>query len=192
MSVADTGYRRDFTMADPIIAKRFETLVLPHMNSAFNVARWLTHNDQDAQDVVQEAYLRAFRFFGGFRGEDARAWLLSIVRNTFYTWHQQNRGHAAETTEFEEDMHSLETSTAGHDDGPEAMLIRSQSQKRVHKALRSLRLEYREVVVLRELEELSYKEIAVIVGIPMGTVMSRLGRGRQQLAALLAPTDQEA
>ncbi|MDN7179139.1 sigma-70 family RNA polymerase sigma factor [Caballeronia sp. SEWSISQ10-4 2] len=179
-------------MADPVNAQRFEKLVLPHMNSAFNVARWLTHNDQDAQDVVQEAYLRAFRFFGGFRGEDARAWLLSIVRNTFYTWHQQNRGHAADTTEFEEDMHSLETSTAEHDDSPEAMLIRSQSQKRVHKALQSLRLEYREVVVLRELEELSYKEIAAIVGIPMGTVMSRLGRGRQQLAALLAPTDQEA
>jgi RNA polymerase sigma-70 factor (ECF subfamily) len=179
-------------MADPVIAQRFEKLVLPHMNSAFNVARWLTHNDQDAQDVVQEAYLRAFRFFGGFRGEDARAWLLSIVRNTFYTWHQQNRGHAADTTEFEEDIHSLETGTAEHDDSPEAMLIRSQSQKRVHKALQSLRLEYREVVVLRELEELSYKEIAAIVGIPMGTVMSRLGRARQQLAALLAPTDREA
>jgi RNA polymerase sigma factor (sigma-70 family) len=114
------------------------------------------------------------------------------VRNTFYTWHQQNRGHAADTTEFEEDMHSLETGTAEHDDSPEAMLIRSQSQKRVHKALQSLRLEYREVIVLRELEELSYKEIAAIVGIPMGTVMSRLGRARQQLAALLAPTDREA
>jgi RNA polymerase sigma-70 factor (ECF subfamily) len=180
-------------MADPIIAKRFEALLLPHMNSAFNVARWLTRNDQDAQDVVQEAYLRAFRYFGGFRGEDARAWLLSIVRNTFYTWHQQNRDHAADTTEFEEEMHSLEESSgAERDDSPEAALIRSQSQKRVHQALRSLRLEFREVVVLRELEELSYKEIAAIVGIPMGTVMSRLGRGRQQLAALLAPTDQEA
>ena len=179
-------------MADPALAKRFESLVLPHMNSAFNIARWLTHNDQDAQDVVQEAYVRAFRFFGGFRGEDARAWLLSIVRNTFYTWHQQNRGHAADTTMFEEDMHSLEADLAERDDSPEAMLIRSQSQKRVHQALRRLRLEYREVVVLRELEELSYKEIAAIVGIPMGTVMSRLGRGRQQLATLLAPTDQEA
>ncbi|QOT75757.1 sigma-70 family RNA polymerase sigma factor [Cupriavidus basilensis] len=179
-------------MADPDTAQRFETLLLPHMNSAFNVARWLTHNDQDAQDVVQEAYLRAFRFFGGFHGEDARAWLLSIVRNTFYTWHQQNRGHAAQTMMFEEDMHSLETSVADHDDSPEAMLIRSQSQKQVHKALLGLRLEYREVVVLRELEDLSYKEIATIVGIPIGTVMSRLGRGRQQLAALLAPTDQEA
>ncbi|WP_027799322.1 sigma-70 family RNA polymerase sigma factor [Paraburkholderia dilworthii] len=179
-------------MAGPDTARRFETLLLPHMNSAFNVARWLTHNDQDAQDVVQEAYIRAFRFFGGFRGEDARAWLLSIVRNTFYTWHQQNRGHAADTTEFEEDMHSQETTTADRDDSPEAMLTRSQNRKRVHEALQGLRLEYREVIVLRELEELSYKEIADIVGIPIGTVMSRLGRGRQRLAALLAPTDQEA
>lgn len=179
-------------MADPFIAKRFEALVLPHMNSAFNVARWLTHNDQDAQDVVQEAYLRAFRFFGGFRGDDARAWLLSIVRNTFYTWYQQNRGHAPDTQEFEEDLHSLDTADSARDDSPEATLIRSQSRKRVHVALRGLRLEYREVIVLRELEELSYKEIAAIVGIPMGTVMSRLGRGRQQLAVLLAPTDQEA
>jgi RNA polymerase sigma factor (sigma-70 family) len=83
-------------MIDPVNAQRFEKLVLPHMNSAFNLARWLTHNDRDAQDVVQEAYLRAFRFFGGFRGENARAWLLCTVRNTFYTWHQQNRGHASE------------------------------------------------------------------------------------------------
>jgi RNA polymerase sigma-70 factor (ECF subfamily) len=179
-------------MPGPVSAQRFEKLVLPHMNSAFNVARWLTHNDQDAQDVVQEAYLRAFRFFSGFHGDDARAWLLSIVRNTFYTWYQQNRGHAADMLEFAEDMHSLETSTADHDDGPEAMLIRSQNQKRVHRALRNLRLEYREVIVLRELEEMSYKEIAAIVDIPIGTVMSRLGRGRQQLATLLAPTEQEA
>ncbi|WP_020066833.1 sigma-70 family RNA polymerase sigma factor [Paraburkholderia caledonica] len=179
-------------MADPITVQRFEKLVLVHMNSAFNVARWLTHNDQDAQDVVQEAYLRAFRFFGGFRGDDARAWLLSIVRNTFYTWYLQNRSHSADTTMFEEEMHSLETGATDRDDGPETVLIRSQSRKRVHKALQSLSLEYREVIVLRELEDLSYKEIAAIVGIPMGTVMSRLGRGRRQLALLLAPTDEEA
>jgi RNA polymerase sigma factor (sigma-70 family) len=178
-------------MADQVSAQRFEKLVLPHMNSAFNVVRWLTHNYQDPQDMVQEAYLRAFRYFAGFRGDDARAWLLGIVRNTFYIWYQQNRGHSPDTFEFEQDMHSLKTSTADHDDSPEAMLVRSQSQKRVHKALQGLRLEYREVV-LRDLEELSYKEIATVVGIPMGTVMSRLGRGRQQPAALLAPTDQEA
>ncbi len=179
-------------MAESKSGKRFEALVLPHMNSAFNVARWLTHNDQDAQDVVQEAYLRALRFFGGFRGEDARTWLLSIVRNTFYTWYQQNRAPAAQTTMFEEEMHSLEATIDAYSDEPEANLMRSQSRRRVHQALRNLRLEYREVIVLRELEELSYKEIAAVVGIPMGTVMSRLGRGREQLAALLAPTDREA
>ena len=177
-------------MADPVMVQRFETLVLPHMNSAFNVARWLTRNDQDAQDVVQEAYLRAFRFFGGFRGEDARTWLLAIVRNTFYTWYQQNREHAGDTEMFEEEVHSDETSAAERDDSPEAMLVRSENLQQVHEALRRLQLEYREVVMLRELEELSYKEISSIVGIPIGTVMSRLARGRQQLAALLAPTNQ--
>jgi RNA polymerase sigma factor (sigma-70 family) len=186
----DCEYSGNFRMADPVMVQRFETLVLPHMNSAFNVARWLTRNDQDAQDVVQEAYLRAFRFFGGFRGEDARTWLLAIVRNTFYTWHQQNRGHAGDTEMFEEEVHSDETSAAERDDSPEAMLVRSENLQQVHKALRRLQLEYREVVMLRELEELSYKEISSIVGIPIGTVMSRLARGRQQLAALLAPTNQ--
>jgi RNA polymerase sigma factor (sigma-70 family) len=178
-------------MADSITAQRFEKLVLPHMNSAFNVARWLTRNDQDAQDVVQEAYLRAFRFFEGFRGDDARAWLLAIVRNTFYTWYRQTREQAADTTMFEEELHSHEMSTSARDDSPEAMLVRSENVQQVHQALGSLRLDYREVVVLRELEELSYKEIATIVGIPIGTVMSRLARGRQQLAALLAPTNRE-
>lgn len=179
-------------MTDPAMAQRFETLVLPHMNSAFNVARWLTHNDHDAEDVVQQAYLRAFRFFGGFRGDDPRAWLLSIVRNTFYTWYRQNTAHAGDATVFEEDLHSLQSSAPERGDSPEALLERSQSRERVHRALRRLPLEFREVLVLRELEELSYKEIATVVGIPMGTVMSRLGRGRQQLAALLAPTDKEA
>jgi RNA polymerase sigma factor (sigma-70 family) len=179
-------------MTDAVRAQRFERLVLPHIDSAFNVARWLTRNDQDAQDVVQEACLRAFRFFGGFRGEDGRAWLLSIVRNTFHTWYVQNRKHAKETTAFEEDEQIPESELAIHEDGPEAMLIRNQDQRRVHLALDRLRLEYREVIVLRELEELSYKEIAMILDIPIGTVMSRLGRGRQQLAVLLAPSDREA
>lgn len=184
-------------ITDAASAQRFEKLVLPHIDSAFNVARWLTRNDQDAQDVVQEAFLRAFRFSGGLRGDNGRAWLLSIVRNTFRTWYAENRKHAREATEFEDEEHGgarsgLETSLASQEDGPEAMFIRAQNQKRVHQALGLLRLEYREVVVLRELEELSYKEIAMILDIPMGTVMSRLGRGRQQLAALLAPTEREA
>src|ERR1700722_18112016 len=97
-------------MADPIIAKRFEALVLPHMNSAFNLARWLTHNDQDAQDVVQEAYLRAFRFFHGFRGGDSRAWLLTIVRNTCYSWLQQRQADEL-TVPFQEELHDVGTET---------------------------------------------------------------------------------
>ena len=178
-------------MADPIVAQRFKALVLPHLSSAFNLARWLTRNDHDAQDVVQEAYLRAYKFFPGFRGEDPRSWLLAIVRNTFYTWYQQNRGQASATV-FDEEIHRAEMAAPHPHDNPEAMLIRSESQKRVHQALRALPLEFREVVMLRELEELSYKQIAAVVGIPMGTVMSRLGRGRQLLATLLAPMDQEA
>ena len=174
-------------MIDPVVAKRFEQLVLPHMNSAFNVARWLTRNDDDAKDIVQEACLRALRFFDTFRNDDARSWLLSIVRNTFYTWHQKNRMQARDYTAFDEELHSLEVDLGILNRDPEAILLRSQRQTRVHVALRSLRLEFREVLVLRELEELSYKEISTIVGIPMGTVMSRLARGRQQLAELLAP-----
>jgi RNA polymerase sigma factor (sigma-70 family) len=179
-------------MIDVVGTQRFEALVLPHINSAFNLARWLTRNDQDAQDVVQEATMRALRFFDGYRGGDARAWLLSIVRNTFNTWYAQNRGNDSSTSVFDEELHSPPADQIELENGPEAMLIRNQSQRRVHRALQALRLEYREVIVLRELEEMSYKEIAFIVGIPMGTVMSRLGRARQQLATMLRPTDGEA
>jgi RNA polymerase sigma factor (sigma-70 family) len=191
------AHRAGVAITDAASAQRFERLVLPHLDSAFNVARWLTRNDQDAQDVVQEAFLRAFRFSGGLRGDDGRAWLLSIVRNTFRSWYAENRKHAGESTEFEDEEHSglhadPVTGLAPEEHGPEAMFIRAQNQRRVHEALSLLRLEYREVIVLRELEELSYKEIAMILDIPMGTVMSRLGRGRQQLAALLAPTEREA
>jgi len=177
-------------MVDSTTAQRFEAMVLPHMDSAFNVARWMTHHDQNAEDVVQEAYMRAFKFFPGYRGGDARAWLLAIVRNTFYTWYQQNHEVVPEAV-CDEEMDSLQACDIRHDDNPEAISIRSENRRQVHRAIRGLRLEFREVVVLRELEELSYKEIAAIVGIPMGTVMSRLGRGRQQLAVLLASMNQE-
>lgn len=178
-------------MTEEDIAQRFETLVLPHMHSAYDVARWLTHNDQDARDVVQEAFLRAFRFFDGFRGGDARPWLLSIVRNTFYTWHQQNRAHGAVTAAFDETIHGAPPDGAA-DCNPETEALRHERNARVAAALRQLRVEYREVIVLRELEDLSYREIATVVGVPIGTVMSRLGRARQKLAALLAATDREA
>jgi len=175
--------------------KRFQALVLPHLDSAFNLARWLTRSHQDAEDVVQEAYLRAFKFFDGFHGEDGRAWMLSIVRNTFYTWYQQNKA-GTPNTEFAEELHSAggDVSTVAHyaDNNPESLLIQKDSQRQMQRALEALSVEFREVMVMRELEDLSYKQIAGIVGIPIGTVMSRLGRGRKQLAEILASMNREA
>ncbi len=175
--------------------KRFQSLVLPHLDSAFNLARWLTRSHQDAEDIVQEAYLRAFKFFDGFHGDDGRAWLLSIVRNTFYTWYQQNKA-GAQNTEFAEELHSAvdDVSTVAHyaDNNPESLLIQKDSQRQMQRALEALSVEFREVMVMREMEDLSYKQIAGIVGIPIGTVMSRLGRGRKQLAEILASMNREA
>jgi RNA polymerase sigma-70 factor (ECF subfamily) len=174
---------------------RFQAMVLPHLDSAFNLARWLTRSPKDAEDIVQEAYLRAFKFFDSFHGEDGRAWLLGIVRNTFYTWYQQNISHA-QSTEFEEELHSINAedsaATQYADNNPEALLIQKDSQLQLQRALEAVSLEFREVLVMRELEDLSYKQIAGIVGIPIGTVMSRLGRGRKQLAEILASTNREA
>jgi RNA polymerase sigma-70 factor, ECF subfamily len=168
---------------------RFQAIVLPHIDSAFNLARWLSRNDQDAEDIVQEAYLRAFKFFDGFHGENGRPWLLGIVRNTFYTWYQQNQTQR-ESAEFDEELHSIEAQhslgTGRVDNDPEALLMQQDSRRQIHQALKALSAEFREVLVMRELENLSYKEIAGIVGIPIGTVMSRLARGRKQLAAILA------
>ena len=165
----------------------FEKLLAPHLDAACNLARWLTRNPDDADDVVQEAYLRAFRFFDGFRGGDARAWLLTIVRNTFYTWVQQQRGH--ETLEYSEESASLDCVDAAetplHNADPQHLLLRAADRARVEAALRRLPVEYREVLVLRELEELSYKQVASIAGIPIGTVMSRLSRARERLRAEL-------
>ncbi|OIR15913.1 ECF RNA polymerase sigma factor SigR [mine drainage metagenome] len=169
--------------------KRFQAMVLPHLDSAFNLARWLARNNQDAEEIVQEAYLRAYKFFDGFHGEDGRAWLLSIVRNTFYTWYRQNRAEG-QTTQFEEELHSIgntDSSNADHDDdNPETLLMQKDCQRQMQLALETLSVEFREVMVLRELEDMSYKQIAGITGIPIGTVMSRLGRGRKQLAEILA------
>ncbi len=160
-------------------------MVAPHLDAAYNLARWLTRNPHDADDVVQEAYLRAFRFFGSFRGGDGRAWLLAIVRNTFYTWVEQRRRHqsdveydeAAAGQYREEDC----ADQALHGTDPEQLLLRAADQQLVEAALLRLPAEFREILVLRELEELSYKEIAEIVGVPLGTVMSRLSRARGQL-----------
>ena len=154
----------------------FEEVVLPHLDAAYNLARWLTRNPQDAEDVVQDAYLRAFRFFGGFHGGNARTWLLKIVRNTSYTWLHQNRAPYSATA-FDEQLH---TDTA-ESENPETLLLRKADSQLLNQALDELPPEFREVLVLLELEGLSYKEIAEVVGIPIGTVMSRLARGRHRL-----------
>ncbi|GAC1317214.1 MAG: hypothetical protein NVSMB28_04420 [Collimonas sp.] len=168
---------------------------MPHLNSAFNLACWLTHSRQDAEDVVQEAYLRAFKFFDSFHGDDSRAWLLTIVRNTFYTWYQEQQKQRQQTA-FDEDAHIFQAGAglgmAFADNNPETLLMQKDSERQLQHALQALPLEFREVMVMRELEELSYKQIAAIVGIPIGTVMSRLGRGRKLLATILAPARQEA
>jgi RNA polymerase sigma-70 factor (ECF subfamily) len=164
--------------------ERFQELILPHLSSAFNLACWLTRNRPDAQDLVQEAMMRAFRFFSGFRGGDGRVWLLRIVRNTFYSWCREHG--LRPKTAFDEALHSVDGVDGAQPDNvhesPEALLMHKDCDRIVHEALAALPLEFREVVVLRELEELSYKEIAAIVDIPIGTVMSRLGRGRKLLA----------
>ena len=153
----------------------FENDFLPHLDAAYNLARWPTRNDQDAEDVVQEACLRAFRFFGGFRGGNTRAWLLKIVRNTCYTQLQKNRPQ--ELARFDEEIHS-------EDDGsmnPETLLMRGGDSQLLRRALEELPMKFREVLVLRELEELSYREIAEVSDIPQGTVMSSLSRARERL-----------
>jgi len=178
-------------MTDMPKKERFQALVLAHLNSAFNLACWLTRSRQDAEDVVQEACMRAFKYFDAFHGEDGRAWLLAIVRNTFYTWYCENRKRE-DTMAFDEECHSHEEANAAErDDDPQALLMRKDNQRVLRQAIDRLPLAYREVIVLRELEDLSYKEIAGIADISIGTVMSRLGRGRQMLADMLTSGSQE-
>jgi RNA polymerase sigma factor (sigma-70 family) len=154
--------------------------VLPHLDGAYNLARWLTRNSADAEDMVQEAYLRAFKFFDTLRGVDSRAWLLTIVRNTCYTWLQQNRPRDL-AEPFDEDVHSGESDSAD----PATLALKSANHQMLKEALEALPAEFREVVVLRDLEGFSYKEIAEIAKIPPGTVMSRLARARERLKQLL-------
>ena len=165
---------------------RFEAAVLPHLNAAYNLARWLLHDEQAAQDVVQESYLRALRFFDGFRGGDARPWLLRIVRNTCFTWlRERGQPHV----EFDEDRDSDQCDPALHKaaDGPEQMFERKLERAQVNAAIATLPPKLREMLILRELESLSYEDIAQVVCIPLGTVMSRLSRARSMLrTALLA------
>jgi RNA polymerase sigma-70 factor (ECF subfamily) len=160
---------------------RFEETVLPHLDAAHNLARWLTRNEHDAQDVVQDAFLRAFKFFGGFRGGNSRSWLLSIVRNTCYTWLEKNRKKELATA-FDEKIHVIEDESPG----PDAGLMLTHDREQVRDAIEQLPVEFRETLILRELEGLSYKEIADISEIPIGTVMSRLARARKLLEQSLS------
>jgi RNA polymerase sigma-70 factor (ECF subfamily) len=159
----------------------FEELVLPHLDAAYNLARWLTRNTHDADDVVQEAYLRAFRFFGGFHGGDARTWLLKIVRNTCYTWLHKNRVQQT-AAPFDEQVHT----DIAESRNPETLLLRKAAGQSLNRALEELPTAFREVLVLLEVEGLSYKEIAEVLGIPIGTVMSRLARARRRLRESLS------
>lgn len=171
--------------------RRFEAAVLPHLDVAYNLARWLLRDEQSAQDVVQEAYLRAFRFFDGFRGDqDARPWLLGIVRNSCFTWLRE-RGR--EPIEFDEERDSEQRDPALYEatDGPERLLERKLERAQVNAAVATLTPLFREVLILRELEAMSYDEIAQVVGIPVGTVMSRLSRARSMLRTALAAADKE-
>jgi RNA polymerase sigma factor (sigma-70 family) len=156
---------------------RFEQVILPHLDAAYNLSRWLTRSDNDAEDVTQEACLRALRFFGTFQGENGRAWLLAIVRNTCNTWLGRNRPRELTLAQpFDETVHS------GSDElNPEVLALRHADREIVQQAIEELPLEYREAIVLRDLEGLSYKEIAQVSDVPVGTVMSRLARARKQL-----------
>jgi RNA polymerase sigma-70 factor (ECF subfamily) len=173
---------------DATRAALFERLVLPYADSAYNLARWLTRNDADAEDVMQEALLRAYRFIDGYTGDNPRAWLLTIVRNSGFTWIRRNRprdmvplgdGEAAagETLGTVVPLWSSEAVPA------DQLMERQADRALLDRVIEAMPAEGREVLVLRELEEFSYKDIAQIVGVPIGTVMSRLARARQRLQA---------
>jgi RNA polymerase sigma-70 factor (ECF subfamily) len=159
----------------------FEAMMLPHLDAAYNLAKWLLRNEQDAQDVVQEAFLRAFKSFGGFHGSNGRAWLLTIVRNTSYTLLKKNRV-ADLTTPFDEEIHASDHESVS----AATILERSEDAERIREAMDELPAEFREILTLRHQEDLSYKEIADIAQIPPGTVMSRLARARVKLKERLA------
>lgn len=177
-----SGPQRD---PPPRGTERFAEAVLPHLDAAHNLARHLLRDSHEAEDAVQEAFLRAFRHFEGFRGVDGRAWLLSIVRNTCLTQLRRRRS-GGEKVVFDEELHSEGDEASG----PEADLVRASASASVDEALARLPVEFREALVLRELEGLAYKEIAQVTGAPIGTVMSRLARARRQLQRLLGPEEE--
>ena len=165
---------------------------MAHLDAAYNLARWLARDERDAEDIVQEACLRAYRFYASFHGGNARAWLLAIVRNTYYSWREKNRSQA-QNVEFDDDTIAAvdyDVATAG--DSVERLLDAEDTRRLVHRALEQIPAEFREVIVLRELEDMSYRDIARIVDIPLGTVMSRLSRARKLLLHALQNAQQES
>ena len=161
-------------------AELFERVVMPHLNDAYTLARYLMHDEHDAQDVVQDSVLRAIRHIDGFRHGDARAWLLTIVRNCCYTWHKSHKRERSNVSLSDESALTVADSNTADD-----ATIRESDSELIRAAVDRLPAELREVLVLRELNELSYREISEVVGVPMGTVMSRLSRAREKLAAVL-------
>jgi RNA polymerase sigma-70 factor (ECF subfamily) len=167
--------------------RRFELLALPQLDAAYNLARWLAGNPTDAEDVVQEAYLRAYRYFDAFQGGNFRVWLLTIVRNAFMTWVKENRSGRmvfVPDTPLAETADTEETVWGNRTRDPEALLMDSIDSQTLNLLMEKLPSEYREVLLLREVEDLAYKEIADVTGVPMGTVMSRLSRARLALRKL--------
>ena len=165
---------------------RFERVVLPYLDDAYTLARYLLRDEHDAQDVVQEASLRALRYFDGFQGGDPRAWLLAIVRNCSLTWRKRQKIDNARHVSSADDFPLMSSSEA------DAVAVESSERVRVQRAIDALPSEFREVIVLREVQDMSYREICDVVGVPIGTVMSRLARGRKRLASLLGIDAREA
>lgn len=160
---------------------QFEQTILPHIDAAYNLARWIINNEQDAEDIVQESFLRAFKYFASYQGGNSRSWLLTIVRNMCYDWLRHNQAQGQEV-----DLEDEISSGADGPDDPEAIVQIHTDRQHVMDALEKLPVESRELIILRELEEMSYKEIALIAGIPIGTVMSRLARARERLKTCLS------
>jgi RNA polymerase sigma factor (sigma-70 family) len=186
--VAGTDRQESRSRGDAERSRRFQQLALPHLDAAYNLARWLAGNGNDAEDIVQEAFMRAFRFFDSFHGENARPWLLAIVRRTWYDeW--ARRASSREIAAFDDEIDRADETAidgwGGSPSDPQALLIREEDTRLVHEALARLPVEFREVLILRELEDMSYRDIAAVADLPIGTVMSRLTRGRRKLAAVL-------
>ena len=170
-------------------AQRFERIFQPHLGAAYDFARWLSRDERNAEDICQEACLRAFKSLDSFQGESGRAWLLAIVRNTYYTWFTKHKADAA-AVPFDDEGTVAGTELEAPIESIERILQQRDARRRVNAALELLPQEFREAIVLRELEDLSYKEIAEVASVPIGTVMSRLARARKLLLKHLQNTEE--